>query len=321
MKTSQFKLVTLASAMILMGAAGSAHAGSYALSSDNIQGFNIIFTNVTPIVSTDTSSTSAILNGVGVGPFGGTGVSDAPLALIGSTGGAIGNNTQFAGGVNTPVGPTATNYSYADALITHGGGGGLPFNAQTIAESHLATTGSASGTSTNSSATGLTATVVSGAGGVLDFSFTADPLIRTFLQLNGGLFAQGTLSASLTLTCASAAGCGAGVAQGAVVFSWAPDGLIGSGISGGTEVADGESLNLSVSNFNPPGGALNYSDNGGIFSTYHAITNALGAGTYTLSLAMTSTDSTLKAVPEPGTIGLLGLGLAALGFTARRRKV
>ena len=137
MKPSKFKLATLASAILMCAAAGSAHAGAYAFSSLNIQNFTVNGagpgTNITFLNQTDTSGASAALNGVNVGGPGSIG-SDAPVATLGTP--VVTNNSQFVGNVNTPIGPTITNYSYADALITH-----FPntpaanvFHAQTIAE-------------------------------------------------------------------------------------------------------------------------------------------------------------------------------------------
>lgn len=332
MKPSKFKMAALASAALMCAAAGSAHAGAYALSSLNIQNFTVTGagpgTNVTFTSRTDTSGASASMNGVNVGGPGVVG-SDAPIAVLGTTVPVVSNNSQFAGNVNTPIGPTLTNYSYADALITHlAAPNDNVFHAQTIAESHLATSGNTAGTSTNSSASGFRVDVIVGpGGGSLDFDFTADPLIRTFLQPDSGKFAQGTLSASLTISCAIAS-CGVdanGVAIGLgdVVFGWQPNGKLDgvTGSIGGTEAEDDENLNLSVTNdiTATGGGPLNFSDGPGL-QDFHAFTNALNVGRYTLTLAMTSTDATIKAVPEPGTIGLLGLGLAGLAMTSRRRK-
>lgn len=325
MKLSQLKLVPMAAAMVLLGAAGSANAGAYALSSNYIQNFNIATTGQVVFgPSVDNSQALAFLNGVGtatIGVF--PNQNDAPIAIAPGSTLPIGreiNNSAFPAGANLPVGPTTANYSYADGLISHGPGGGLPFDARTIAESHLQTAGTTSGGATNSSATGFTANLtVLDPAATLNFSFLADPLIRLFLQPASGFFAKGTLSASLSIVCVTVVGC----APGTAAFTWAPNGAVGGiggvgGTAGGTELADAEDLNTSRSLFNPPGGALSHSD-ASAFLAYNAVTNALLQGEYTLTLAMTSTDETIKVVPEPGTIALFGLGLAGLGFVGRRR--
>ncbi len=335
MKPSKFKMAALASA-ILMCAAGSAQAGSYAVAYLNIQNFAIV---VDPALgqfanSVDSSTASAILNGVGAGPNGGTGISDAAIAVRGTTVPPVFNNSQFGGGLAiTPIGKTGqTDYSYADALITHNVNG--TFNAQTIAESHLANPGTASALAENKSSTGFSTVVNAASGAIINFDFTADPRISLFLQTNGaiGTFATGSTSAKLTMTCTNAGGCGTtaggvAIADGAIVFSWQPNGVVGGtagvdGVVGGNETADGENLNVGRTLNGPPGGSTDFSP-AALLANFHAMTNPLGAGVYTLQLDMNSSDGVIKAaaVPEPGTIALLGLGLGGLAMTSRRRKV
>ena len=155
MKPSKFKMAALASAVLMTCAAGSAQAGAHAVAYLNIQNFAVTAPNggIQFTSSVDTSTASATLNGVGAGPTGGTNISDAPIAVVGTTAPPVSNNSQFTATTITPVGAAGQgDYSYADARIVHSSP--TVFNAQTIAESHLATSGAANGTSTNSSAAG-----------------------------------------------------------------------------------------------------------------------------------------------------------------------
>jgi hypothetical protein len=110
------------------------------------------------------------------------------------------------------------------------------------------------------------------------------------------------------------------------VFSWTPDGSLGTGIVGWTESADAENLNLTLAAF--AGQTLTHSGPyaAGTFGHYAATTNALAAGSYNVTFTMSeATDVRLfaGAVPEPSTWAMMLLGFAGLGFAFRqsRRRV
>jgi len=103
-------------------------------------------------------------------------------------------------------------------------------------------------------------------------------------------------------------------AAGNTVFSWAPNGLPG-GITGGVEIVDTCNLQRTVNAQLP--GQTNLFDCAGTHSATTGILDA--AQTFTLGLRhQNNADAT--QIPEPGTVLLMGLAFAGLGFGAYRRK-
>ncbi|MFM9435601.1 hypothetical protein ACFDR9_002671 [Janthinobacterium sp. CG_23.3] len=322
MKLFKLKLIPVAAALVLMSAAGSASAGAYGYSYDNI--FGLTVTNPTGVVSvagtTNISRATATLNGTSV-ITGGSGMLDAPQAAVGAV--ALGqNNFQQQGPVGT--------YSRGDAQIVSTQfppfpPGATSTQAVNVAEAHLDFAGTADASGRNGSTTGFSVNFVVGSPtATLRFNFQADPFMQVFLQTLAGPGSSAAANLVATFTITDAAG--------AIIFVWAPDGVVGSGITGGVETADAASLNTNLStNFLTRGSLFTYNPTGcpvpvapgtgtGCGGAYTALTNALGAGNYTLTLnAVNSVDLVKTAVPEPGTLALLGLGLAGLCVSKRRK--
>lgn len=277
---ARFKRVGLAAIpLALFLQANAAQAVTYAVSHTSVSNFGMSFVNpATGVLNGFTFSTDVAAHGNGsVGNYGGT---DAAAACLGAD--CATWNNSF-----TAHGPGGGDFAYGDAKISNSGISSGSGAAASIGEIAAGQAGFASGSNS------MIGTLVINSPGAVAFSFNAIP----YLSITPGI---ATSFASFTITLTNS--------LGAQVFSWAPDGSLGSGISGGTESQDGVNLNLGIT----PG--VTYNPGSGSFA---AQTGSLASGFYSLNISMTNQVS---AVPEAHTVSMMLAGLGLVGYVASRRQ-
>lgn len=214
------------------------------------------------------------------------------------------------------------SYSNADSQVTtaklvQGG----KTNTVQIAESLLNTNGSATANTEVKSTTTLVTNLAIQGGTKAD----VDISFASLLTLNGaiadlfnGIYtssAGANVSISLSKNGSNQS------------WTWSPDGsgagqacqFSGGGIAGSTckvLVNDGN-LNVTDSRSSNPD---SYNDNFGAFKNFGLLISNLSSGLYSPSLQATTTTSVDRlAIPEPGSVALVGLALGGLGFASKRR--
>ncbi len=318
------KKTLLALAMLgSFGATTNAQAYAYAYAYNQVSDLNMLPANpltsgisISPTVINN-SNALACLNGSCVSK-GGPGIQNSPPALVGTISSPAITPYVDNTYISHEVSPTAFSVSDADITST----AGLISSARNFAEAKLVQTHTAAnGIAGNSSIQSIQFTVNS-TGGFFNFNFNAAPYLRAFISPGSAVPTSALAALSMSINIVGDQSNTLSTSRG-LVFNWAPDGIVGA-ILGGTETKDSFTLNTSVTATSIAPTPLDYNPNLGTCTVanpcFSAFTNNLVAGAYTLNVVMTEQDN-LLLVPEPGSIMLLGIGLAALGGVTRRRSI
>lgn len=354
--SNKIKLLTGAVAAALsMGVAGQAAATVYAGSSLRIDNLTVVIgqysaTNPGGGVAIPNGSGYIVPGGAPVGLFNfnltNTATLGANSTITSATcGGSVASNT-CTPSPNPPLDATAANAPGSTLLRTNNATGidgsllwygmnggdwsnsdsiiktaqlvdGVPTSTDQIAESNITNFTNASANAEIKSSTGFTFQFTLADPGEMFLFFQADPdLIAAISGELFGALAQANINVSMTLSQNSG---------GSSYATWAPRGTAANeclaiGVTC-TEMFDSENLNTNVSTSGVPNSQDTHSYGPNIIGlgAYGVYLTGLSAGTWTFALnAVTST--LITRVPEPGMLGLMGLGLAGLGFALRRQR-
>ena len=312
------RFAALAAAGLL--AAGQAQAGAYGLAVNDINNFRITTSagtlSLTGANRNASDSTyfehAAAVNprAVNTGPTANADV--LQVCAGGGCGGLPQNNYAHSTALEFARGDA---HSFGNMLTTAGA------SMRAVSEAQRDTVGAASSTA-GDTLTGSVNLTLSSAG-FITFSFLGRRDLRSSVTTLGDKSNVSIMDIfSISCNAASPAGCAARANADGIVFQFAPDGDAsnGSDVNGNHTTGSSDPFSLNVTaGTNDPGTARTFTND---FARFSLTSNfALPAGSYTLNFSKsTRTDIVvIEQVPEPGTLLLLGIGLAALASTRRRQ--
>ncbi|WP_286263438.1 EDSAP-1 family PEP-CTERM protein [Thalassotalea atypica] len=302
MKNFKKSLVAL-SAILMMGA-GTAQAESVAYANLDILNLEMLDHNTGNILVlgthvnilggvNNTQNNSASLNASS------DNTNDGTMACVGDCGVAQDTFSQQAAGTTFSRSDSAIN----GAIIDVGGGAG-GVTAQSVSETQLNQNGMGNSDSTLQTNTAFVFTPTNNLQVAFSFSALGELFAFQGPDNNPGSSAQAGSSFTISI---------ANLDNGAKVFEWTPDGVIGNEALA-NDSTDDDDLTTNISRPIP---GTSQDILGGNF--YASSLGFLQAGVnYVLSINHNTEVNAARDVPEPGMLFLLGLGLA--GFAVRKRK-
>lgn len=332
------KKTTLAAAVISacgLGLSANAHAEAYAYSFNNIFNLTTTFTcagdvgcdspdnfnfisyqsssgsdaNTIPLPAggvSDSETATATVNASGDITGFSQSEPDAPVSFQTPDAIAAPANNDFTAIGMTPAG--GNDYARGDAqIVSEQVRGDDSTQAINVAEGLVTDQTGATANGNNTSTTGFAIGFVTTDTWTVTLDFDADPFIEAFIGAGGS--ATGDLDVSFTIRDTS----------GNVVFSWQPNGIADATDTGVASEVDDASLNIEIADITADGLSTFYNPvcSGGVCD-YTAVSDLFAAGSYTLILTMhEGVVLSQTAVPEPGTLALMGLGLLGLPLIRR----
>jgi len=327
MNIKQSTVAAAVTAALAMGMSGQAAAYVYAGSVTELS--NLVI-NISPFANATiddfnfTTTNTAMLNGASIVDtatcFGKPGAGGTTNNCGAFPAPVLDGPTMSMGAPARPVntftllGPNGvTSWSNSDSLIpTAQLVDFVPSSAKTVAEAELNPGGvTASANSEIQSTTNFTFSFTLANPGDFDVTFDADS--RLWVEIFGesvtGNSALASDKFSVTLT----------ALDGSRVISWAPN---------GSNFCD-DNLSLCTASDGAPQGRINANrsigSNGSVnfdpaLTSLALNISGLTAGKWSLGLNVTNSVVLTRAVPEPGMLALLGIGLLGLGISTRRNK-
>lgn len=338
MHNKKSALAAAAALAVGLGSAGTAAANVYAGSELNIDDLVITISNGgTPSTEAEitnfnfTTTNTATLNGsstiqgatcAGVPSPGSNTCNGSTPRLDAQPANAPGGTVTRTNNSFTFFGPGAADeFANSDSVIQAAQLTGDPAtDTNQIAEAQLQTGASADANVEIKSTTGFLFTFDVTEPGNLVLSFNADPdLFALVNEANPGVFSAGSnITSAFSLTQNTG---------GTDRATWSPNGTLdGCSASVGVTCSaetDSQSLNTNVSTTVNGNAASSWDPNADNLTPFGIRIDGLAPGSWSLQLsALTSVAVTrnVAAVPAPGTLLLLGAGLAAVGFVSRRKK-